>query len=298
MNARQIAPEHVTRNRRDAMTALTDFSRQIELNVHLPSDGFWKCEEPFLELAKKGFLTDFINQELTKVKDDSFYVPPMSSGAEIIIAQSDKYRLSVAIVNQRTAPVVDRLESRVSHYMLFIVGNEELPIATYEQPAPEPNDDLRRDARLCAHKPTTYRPGDLLRIRAARDVIEFRPLPGRNAVVLAFSSAPVYDYRWVYEHDSLLPIRLFPGEVGLTRIEYALQVTAHMGDRESLPTLRALASHSAHFIRWTAIRCAAQVDLKTGLELLEHARTDSHPQVRAAAETTLRRYSESRAVTD
>src|SRR3981081_3113266 len=97
------------------MTALNDFFQQIELSVRLPGDGFWKCEEPFVELAKSGFLTEFINHELTKVKDDSFYVPPMSFGAQCIIAQSGKYRLSVAIVNQRTAPEVDRLGRLVSH---------------------------------------------------------------------------------------------------------------------------------------------------------------------------------------
>ena len=60
-----------------------------------------------------------------------------------------------------------------------------------------------------------------------------------------------------------------------------------MGDASSAGVIADLMEHPAHFVRWTAVRAAIELDEGVGLALLERASRDEHPHVRNAAARAL-----------
>ncbi len=73
------------------------------------------------------------------------------------------------------------------------------------------------------------------------------------------------------------------------RLEGAMRLLRVLGHRPGAKVTAALASHEAHFVRWTAIRYTTALDPEEGRRLLQQATTDPHPHVRRAAERALAR---------
>lgn len=291
MNARKVALAALTNERSAAVPELGQFVREVERELSTGVDqGFWKCSGAFRTLARSEFLRTLVNHELNKFLGDALYVPLMSFASQVVIAETDLFQLSVGFVNARTAPATGRLQSLPTHCMLTIVDATSLPIAEYEQERPKPDDTLNREAKLQFRGKRVWQPGDFIEVRAGHDIVEFQPQAGATSVVLNFSCAPVLDYIWEYDRESLAPVRIVPSDATASRIEYATQVFAKMGDPEYLPALVNLSRHPAHFVRWSAIRAAVELDYETGLKLLEAARSDPHRHVRNAAERTLTKF--------
>jgi HEAT repeats len=281
----------VMRERAAAIAPLHSFVHSVEGTlVPGEAESFWDCEAAFRELTESAFVTELVNFELAKMLEDPLYVPPFYA-SDLVAYDSADFQVRLDMVNARTAPNTTRLPSLPSHWM-FALKLAPLRIALYRQPRPFPADDFRRDAVLQKVSSKTYAAGALLRLRAGFDLAEFLPELGSETMLINFTpkGMPV-DYCWVYDKSSLRPVRLVPAEPSWSRLDYAAQTMAQLGDEDSIPALTRLArEHPAHFVRWTAVQSVVTLDPDAGMQLVLEARRDPHAHVRRAAQKTLARF--------
>jgi hypothetical protein len=285
----------LTRERRANFPALDRFCLEVDRYTDGSAADFWKCDAALVELAMGSFLSDFACNELAHCRSNVGHTPLAASGAFIPIARGDFYALSIVIVSARDSRS-DRIRSGACHSLSLVAAGADLPVMHYRQPEPEPNDVLRRDARLLPLGEILYRRGDVFRTRAVEDINELRPLPSKRSVVLTLSSKLIAGYAWNYDSGSLLPVGI-TSDLSWCRTNYALRVIGEIGDVDCLSAVTALTEHPNHFVRWSAIKCAVRLDFDRGLALLEKGANDAHPHVRSAAAATLRRFNDCKPVT-
>ncbi len=264
-DTRKKALNALTQERSGVVPALREFVDVATAYLtESPDEGFWKCDTAFRNLVASDFLTKLVNYELSKFESSHLYVPLMSFSSQLVIVGFDLFQLNVGVVSTRSTQSTGRMQSLPSHCMLAVAATP-LTIAEYVQPNPLPTDDFRRDSILVEKGLRVWAPAAVIHIRAAHDIVDFRPEPGATSLVVNFSSKRFVEYAWEYERDTLRPVRFAPGDANWSRIDYAVQIMAAMG----------LAEHPAHFVRWSAI-------VKHNVDLLDlDSIAASAPQFRA-----------------
>lgn len=290
LNTRKKALRRLFAERCEAVPDLKRFVDAVTPALAASPDNFWQCEAAFRDLLQSDFLTQLTNHELAKFLDSSIYVPLMSFSSQVILLEDEHFQLNVGFINRKTAPRTGRLQSLASNVM-FSFAATPMQVAEYVQPEPFPCDIFRRDAVLTQKGTRTVGIGEIVKLRAGYDVLDFLPAAGATSIIVNFSSTKRIDFSWEYSADSLSPVRFVPGDPAWSRIDYAIQIMSAVGDPDDLPQLIALCKHPAHFVRWQAIKAVTRLDFDAGMRALEDAATDQHPHVRDAAKRTLQNYS-------
>ena len=171
------------------------------------------------------------------------------------------------------------------HRLRWIVSGHLIARRYRHAEARDPN-VLDRSARLELVEERELLPGDLIRIEAWRQVVEFTAGEG---VVLGLDSAPSYSTRWAYHRETLQPIAAIVADQTLAKIAFALQMLGEIGTVEDAAGLEVLLTNHSHSVRWAALRTAVQLGHPDARALVERAVSDPHPHVRNAAHAALQR---------
>lgn len=125
--------------------------------------------------------------------------------------------------------------------------------------------------------------GDTFVTEAWWDVVE----PYGDALLLVLQTAPYHTTQWIYDRDTLRPRALAAGNRALARMTDALNILAHTGTSEDADVCVTLASHRSHAVRWAAVQTAHVLGHPAAPALLQSALVDPHPEIRAAAASSL-----------
>lgn len=129
--------------------------------------------------------------------------------------------------------------------------------------------------------------GEVLTVQP-REVIDILP-HARARHLLIFDGPRRFTQQWVYDRHSLTPIASVAADPHDARLESGMRLLRVLDHTPGAAAVAGLATHDAHFVRWTAIRYVMGLDPEVGLPLLERATDDPHPHVRAAAQRALSR---------
>jgi hypothetical protein len=143
-----------------------------------------------------------------------------------------------------------------------------------------------RSLQLSPPRVRTVSKGEVIELEAWRDVAEWRPV-SNVAFAAVLATPPQHHAHWIYDRETRKPHELVSASFDLNRIVYALELLAEIGDASAAPAVAALYEHSAHHVRWAAIKATVDLDASTGKELLRRAADDPHPHVAKAARAGL-----------
>jgi hypothetical protein len=251
---------------------------------------FWECEQPFRQLLGSGFLTEVINYELGKILADVRYCPDKAAEYEMLICESETFWLNVKVIPPGFIHS-KYVYSHTGHSMLGVWGDAATTVHLYEQPVPHPVEVFDRSRLLIDKGQVELRPGQISLFRAGYDM--FRMVPANELVIFVIlSTVPLLRMRWCYDPHTLAPVRSEISDLMTSRIEFACSALGQMADPSSIPAMKMVLDHPAHFIRWAAIKSILLIDHREGIPLLINALEDPHPHVRNAASRTLARFAD------
>lgn len=147
----------------------------------------------------------------------------------------------------------------------------------YEKPGPLKREE---DLILPSYKPVC--------LPAFSSVLDFYNT-SHNAPLLIVHSDKKARTTWVFNHDSLNPIRRISTDVRASRIRLTLELFQVMQVKGVKPLLKKLilSDYDAH-VRWEAMKYYYKINGKSALSLLQKiAAEDNDPEIRRASQKTL-----------
>jgi hypothetical protein len=280
----------VNQDWRKEIPALQLFSDAVD-TVFRPDDGasLFECRAALERLLASDWFERLVSSELEALA--RFPQGPTGGFSEtrMTLFGGKGMALTMMLVAAgATSP--DRLLAACRHTLLGVAGPGALEVRRFFQPDPFPSDVVDRTRRLEDRGSERLAAGQTFTIRTGHDVV-VSFAPAGPTVVLALEAEESTPYYWRYDPRTLLPAAVVCGTNDGSRLQFAANVLARLGDGRCAPALRALAGHSDHVLRWTAIRTLVQLDRRAGRELLEAALEDPHPHIRQATRTALERLS-------
>jgi HEAT repeats len=247
-------------------------------------EALWACEPAFVALLETDFVRALLDAELAAIVAEPTHIVEDSSRFSWALAGTARLELALLPLPVAEEERVRFLYGSPRHRLVAGLGPARVALYRHEQD--HPSDVFDRSVALTTLGERGLGPGEVLALRAFRDVLD--PLPAPRAYLVELSSTEQDRLRWTYARDSLRPHSPTPASRSTNLIEYAVWALVQLGHPDPLPALRRVAEHPVHHVRWTAIRAAIEVDPAAGRALLERATEDPHPHVRDAARRGLR----------
>ncbi|MFC5008773.1 hypothetical protein [Nocardioides plantarum] len=157
------------RERVQGIPALNEFCGTVAATLAERPDGIWALEPGFRSLLSSGFVTELVADELRKVAADAAHVPAGGgSEADLALVVDPVFVLSLRLLRPEQN-YSDKLYSASQHGLLGVIavpGAEAgVPVSLFEQPDPEPYDEVDRDKVLRPRGTRVIQPLDVMRVR-------------------------------------------------------------------------------------------------------------------------------------
>ena len=255
-------------------------------------EGLDECVELVRELAGSDVLRERIAGELAALAATPTYTPSRSATANhwVLWTASDGRRANLALVRVPAAlrDDADYLTDAPAHQVLAPCGPGGIAVERYEQCAAADPEVMGGEEALAPRGTVTLGRGDVLVLRPRRDVVDLPPGPEAR-YLLVFEGPRLLTQRWVYDKETRRAVASVAADPRHASLEGGMRLLRVLGHTAAAPVVAALASHEAHFVRWSAIRYAMALDPAEGHRLLRAALADPHPHVRRGAERALAR---------
>jgi hypothetical protein len=270
---------------RDRLAALPRLARLVaEIEQALGADverGLSACEAPFAALVHDGVVGDVINYELERVLAAATRLDRSRATRSLRIHDGERCAIELALLEP--GATTQRLWGLCEHRLLTVAGGDDVTLAVERFTQPPCSDDgqIDRGQPLMRLPQLDLRPGQVLALRAGRDLYRLHPTAACVEVLL--TTRLLRPLRWEFSPETLCALSATSVDDSASRLVWAAHLAVQLGSASSLPALRALATHPLHFVRWAAIGSVLLLDRDAGAELVARARDDLHPDVRAAA---------------
>ena len=279
----------VERARCRAVPSLAAFVESVGASIDGDPDAFWTCSDAFTALTRSTFLPDLVAWELECLGKDPDYVPCPRGGRDFEVLRLGPLVLSVRLQVPERDATSSLLFGFCEHHLSANVGPGSVRVERWSQRWEGPADIFDRTRGLVPLPSLLLRAGEQVAFQAQRDVARVGALDAA-AVVIGLTRVQATRLRWVYDADTLLPVRAEAADLDAARLEYTMSLLAALEHRDAAPAIAALYDHPDHFVRWSAIRRAVELDPSLGASLVHRALNDVHPHVRRAAQRSLERY--------
>jgi hypothetical protein len=260
---------------------LAKFVEQVQQRFHPEHlESFWTLEEDFRQLAAGGFATAWLNAELERVRSDPAYMGDWRPN-RLMVQGGRGWHLSIRLIEASST----HIHSNPSLAMYTPVGAESLRYNIYRLPEEYDNTVFDPTLQLEPAGLGITAPGGVL-LQSERFVYDFHT--ARPVTVLSLATAPFQTLEWLFSRNNLHALQANDSELASTRLRVVAYVLGRMARPSSVESLRELASHPHHAVRWAAIQNLGRVSRSAVIPVLEQAVNDPHPHVRRAAVKTLR----------
>lgn len=242
------------------------------------------CRDLLVNLCESRAAADYVNGELEQIAAGaSMSATASGDGQSFLLARAPGLSLSLHLVQSTRAPskVCGTIEDR----LVTPCGDEPVVLNLWAQPRPDPIDVFQPERALREPRQLVLHRGETAMLRAARDIAHIAADGPAPLLVLGTPSA--YPLVWEYDAATGRPNRMIAGSPVSSRLEYTSLILAEMGYQPAIPQLTQLCHHTDHAVRWAAIRAVTHLDRAQGVDLLQDATSDPHPQLRTAAARVL-----------
>lgn len=274
------------RARLDANPALERFCEHAEALVRADDpETFWDVQPFFQDLLTTNLVEAFVEHELRAVAGTPLHFMGRSSELHTPLVETAAYALTLrfrspqALVPQ---PVVS-----IAEHTLLAAWSGRVDVETFTLAPPFRNEVFDRSQRLVPTRSIALVPGMVVRFESPAEA--FRLHLEQPAILLQLQSATVASLRWMFDPDTLEPVRASAARLSSSRLQFTCHALAALGSPRSIPALKRLTTHPEHYVRWAAVQSLCAISRDDGLECLRRASEDDHPHVRRAAEQTLAR---------
>ncbi|WP_373986698.1 HEAT repeat domain-containing protein [Duganella sp. BuS-21] len=260
-------------------------SAKIQAVIDEPHQN-WGEKEAALQ-AEFGLLIhdDFINallierlSEIRDYKDDkSEFV-----GKDIILARGPTFAVSLRLASE------SKKTDLASNSDIFFIAALDQPL-TYRRFLLDDAVDLNiftPDIQLAEQPVEVAPPMSVVKFSDPKVLFEIEVSHPTKIIRLVINRPRLMraSLLWSFSRQTLRPLGVSANEFKDTAMVHACEVLTEFDDDSSLAPLQELAtSASAHFVRWAAIKSLASIDADKALEIVQHAKFDSHPHIRSAA---------------
>jgi len=285
------------RRRLRTLPPVAELERRADLSDGADPEPLLRSAREFLQAGGVGQCFDLL---ASAALEDPFFRPPVRSGLSEIQAGLlliDRPLLSIYLSVASAAAIAEKRLSRSGPASIAFSGRRSIyrflraggaVLSLWEAPEIEPGFSAGSSGscRLVEQRPIVD--GDLLELDGRRHgfVIE----SARSDIVYLQASTPAGAAPLMVEYDS--QTLLFAGasssdEVS-SRVQLMLSLLRTMDRRDAAPLFREMLNGPNFFDRWHAMREFLALDSALALpHLREMAALDPHPEVRAAAGSTL-----------
>jgi len=265
-------------NRLDAFGALVDATFD-------PDDisTLFRCDNAFGDLARSHLVTDFINRELSALRDDPLYIGKWQSH-QIVLHQGGGYALTLSLSERAR-----RYVHTSPHLALLcpVGGAISLGYDIFELPPEYRNDLFDPTIRLQRVGSGTLERGEVRSLNAQRYVYDLRI--EKPVLLLRLSTSPFQTMEWLFNRESLYAWQANDAEVNSTQARVAAYLLGRLAHQSSLEPLKHLTRHPHHAVRWSAIQAIGRLSRSEAVGALQAALDDPHPHIRRAAESALKK---------
>jgi hypothetical protein len=229
-----------------------------------------------------------LSSGLSRFTTDSEYTPQRLRGADICVVETGDIQVNIGAIDEKAASNPN-LFSLPSDLILMNLGGESFSVILHEIPDGCDITVFDQTQSLGLGAEVEMGRGKAILIPADRYVPEFRI--SQPAIVLKIFSIRQHALGWVYNKESLKPLFASSSSNEASRLQVASRLLAMWAkefgaNQASIEILKNIASHQAHFVRWTAIQCLFEVAPDIGKEFLRHALSDQHLHIRRAANSS------------
>lgn len=266
-----------------------ELQRLFEETKGCTSETFWDCEGAFEEFFRSDFLSEFLYRQVSNIEHEADY-DAVQSDDELELIRGEGFRISMGKLKASPSPLAGEYREIVcyaSDFMCVNLGPGLLEVDCFQFPADRNIEFFERTVRPVAIGHRQQLVGEIIKARAGLDVLRYSP-PVRDTFQLyAVSLKPKIPLLWHFDATTLDAKYCTSANLMSSRIQTGIDILVRMKRVDAIPEIIEAAKSKDHFVRWTAIASVVCMDQTKGVELLQDALTDAHPDVRSAASRAL-----------
>lgn len=259
------------------MDCRVDFTRGIEQHLLSPGGSLAGCIGMLRREELIAWMRSCILEELCG------HGQPSQEAFAVTLAQGPSWQLKVVQQSINT-----RFLYTQPFELIVMPLNGALTVDAYQIDRPPV---LAEGSRIQHQGRSVLEPGTALLCGASGTVHDLRiQQPTLVAKLIGAVREPL---QWMIDRGSGEVIQAISSSPVHSELEIMARTLGALRDGGA-DTLASLATHESHFVRWSAIQAMGRVDAQQALQLLDHARTDAHPQIRQSASSVLARHAQAR----
>jgi hypothetical protein len=265
----------------DSSWSLQQFVAEIDRNFDRQQiESIWDCRGEFSKLLHFNVATKALNDELLRLKADAAYVGDWRPN-HLILHRGEGFILSVAYFERPHRYI----HSSPFYGFYAPLHGETLVYEKFLLPEQYRNEVFDPSIRITSAGTHTVSANEVLELRTDRTIYDIK-VP-RPQLVLKLTTAAYHTLEWLFTRDTLSAWQANDADLRSTQLRVSAYLLGRLGDESSVDSLRWLAGHPNHSVRWAAIQALGRLSRSEGLVQLERAATDTHPHIRRAAQKAL-----------
>lgn len=259
---------------------------QLEALLASGPDRFRDCEVMFQSIANSEVLTGHYNGLISGYLSNPTKGIVGSNVNGLVIASSKYFSLTAMIFRKEA----EHLYLYPSHAFTTVLGSDVVSYRKYSI-VPKLHDIgvFSEDHSLNLIDEGEISAGRNLFRNGCEDVIDFRRVSGRPAMLLRLLSPRLGALQWAFDRTTMRPWQAFGVDGVTAQLCSLIGALAALKSPASVDPLISLTSHEYHFVRWEAVKALGKIDRSAALAGVARLVDDPHPDVRGAAVRTLKR---------
>ena len=237
--------------------------------------------DQFLGIARPGILSTLVKREVQLMSKGDISVNDGSEN-EVFLFGNNEFAISLLSLKLENPRNINNVAGIAVDIFLLNPSHKPIVIPVLEEYRSESGQKVRTNDSI------TLLSGDIKKIGYQDQLIPDIAM-AKSGVILTLRSAYKKSDLWVYDRpsgDGLYRAAVKPND---SRCVLACKILGESPVAGTTDTLAKVAQdHSAHFVRWEALKALGRIDPKRAIESLKVASvSDLHPHVRNAAKKTL-----------
>lgn len=258
-----------------------DFVRDVGARFnHAQPETFWPCEELLRRFLDEGGVACQLNAQLQKLVENEQHLGDWLPN-DVVLAKAPGWTLSVVLLD---APK-RYIHALPFHAMYAPLDESRLAGDRYLLPPEYRNEVFDPAVRLEPAGTVSATRHEIIALHSDQYAYDFHI--ARPQSVLRLATAPLRPLEWLFSKGTLQAWQANDADLAFTQLRVAANVLGRIAHQSSIESLRKLAAHPHHAVRWAAIQNLGRLNRSEALAKIREAVNDPHPHVRRAAQKTL-----------
>lgn len=247
-----------------------------------------KVVNEFEKLSNPSLFANLINYEMTLINSSGTYNPPGANYTAINLIDEIEYTLDLMFVDSVNIGTENKFVSSLKQdYLLLSLTQGGIPYNLYEQQHPiDPSIFDSGKAITLISENANLQYGECILLKKNESLLKYNMIAEQKKVILlTLSAKQPTTFIWTYDLKTLFPHQIV-STIQDSRIENICILLGNFRHPDSVARMKYMLGHPKHNIRWTAFKTLMELDMEEGIKSLDLLLSDTHPEVRQAAQKT------------